>query len=399
MSGVFREDLCTCCGECFTRCQYMDLSRREAVLEISRLIEGKPTRHVMQKCVSCYACDAFCPENANPYDLILSRWSGRYSERGLPVRASYLLPYHQPNYRTDMVPEMDPEEQEMLEHWQNTAPQGEFMYPGCNLMTLPALTRVSALAGLPVAGDWSLCCGEPFYRMGAFEIVEKIARSLDRYYRGRDIKKVVFPCPACMNMFRNVLPRFGAGFEFECEYLAVWLLKRMDAGELSISRKLDRTVTVHDSCHARVLGDEIMETTRELYQRLGLRVINPKHHHEDGICCGIAAGCNRMMPHDIVKVSLRELKEGSATGASEMAVYCGGCYLVMNMSRRFYPGAPRLVHTLELLAEALGEPVFRKVETRSGKILSNVVKKAVPKMLVPSRYKLEEPEVKKPETG
>ncbi len=396
MSGAFREDLCTRCGECFTRCQYMDLSRKEAVGEIKRLIAGEPTRHVLQKCISCYACDAFCPENANPYDLILSRWSKRYNERGLPVRASYLLPYHEPNYRSDMVAEMDTEERDTLERWRRTEPKGEFMYPGCNLMTLPLLTRTSALEGLPVSGDWSLCCGEPFYRMGAFEIVEKIAAGLSEYYKGRDIKKMVFACPACMNMFRNVLPRFGADLGFECEYLPVWLLRKMDAGELSMRRKLSRTVTIHDSCHARVLGDEVMETTRELYKRLGLELINPKHHHEDGICCGIAAGCNRMMPQDIIKVGLRELKEGAETGASEMAVYCGGCYIVMNMARKVYPGAPRLVHTLEYVAAALDEDIPCKVGTRSSKILSNVIKKAMPRILSPSRYKLDEPDVCKP---
>lgn len=396
MSGVFREDLCTRCGECFTRCRYMDLSRDEAVQEIKRLIDGRPTRHVMQKCVSCYACDAFCPEDAHPYDLILSRWSKRYDEKGLPVRASYLLPYHEPNYRTDMVAEMDGDERALLERWRETAPEGEFMYPGCNLLTMPYLARTDALSGLAVSGDWSLCCGEPFYRMGAFDIVEKIAAGLSDYYKGREIKKVVFACPACMNMFRNVLPRFGAELEFECEYVANWLLNRLDSGELSVKKELDRTVTIHDSCHARVLGDEVMESTRELYKCLGLTVINPKHHHEDGICCGIAAGCNRMMPQDIIKVSLRELKEGAGTGASEMAIYCGGCYLVMNMARKVYPGAPRLVHTLEFAAEALGEEMPRKAETRSAKILSNVIKKAVPRILSPARYKPGRPEVKKP---
>ena len=50
-SGRFIEEKCTRCGECFTRCRYLDLSRREAVLEISRLIEDRPTEKVLQKCV------------------------------------------------------------------------------------------------------------------------------------------------------------------------------------------------------------------------------------------------------------------------------------------------------------------------------------------------------------
>ncbi len=110
----FAAGKCTLCGECFTRCRYMDLTRRDAILEMQRLIEDRPTQSVLRNCVSCYSCDAFCPEDAGPYQLILEKWSRRYDQDGLPVRASYMLPYQSPNYRTDMVPEMSPREQRFL---------------------------------------------------------------------------------------------------------------------------------------------------------------------------------------------------------------------------------------------------------------------------------------------
>ena len=69
----FRDEKCTRCGECFTRCQYLNLSRAEAIAEIKGLIAGTGGQKVMKKCVSCYACDAFCPYDARPYALILER--------------------------------------------------------------------------------------------------------------------------------------------------------------------------------------------------------------------------------------------------------------------------------------------------------------------------------------
>jgi Fe-S oxidoreductase len=388
----FIEDRCTRCGECFTRCQYMELSRREAIEEIKRLIEGRPpTRKVLQKCISCYACNAFCPEDASPYELILSRWDKRYRDRGLPVRAAYLLPYHEPNYRSDMEEKMDARERELLAQWKNAPAEGEVLYPGCNLLTTPFLYDLKVFENLPVSGDWSLCCGEPFYRMGMFEVMEKIAEGLTKYYADKKVTKMVFVCPACMNMFRAVLPeKFGAKLDFECEYLVTWLLRKMDAGEIEVNKPLDREVAVHDSCHARVLGDEIMEGARELYRRLGLTVINMKHHHEEGYCCGIAAGCNRQMPQDIIMASWKELREGVGAGTGEMAIYCGGCYLMLNMAKHVVRTSQRLVHALEYLAEATGEPLPRTVEQRTGQILSNVIIKAMPGMLSTKRYKLED---------
>lgn len=383
----FAADKCTLCGECLTRCQYMDLTRRDAILEIRRLIEDRPTRTVLHRCTSCFACDAFCPEGAGPYQLILEKWNRRYEAEGLPARASYMLPYREPNYRTDLVTEMSARERELLAEWKAAPAEGEVLYPGCNLLTVPSLLDLVALDALPVSGDWSLCCGEPYYRLGAFAAMEKIAAALTAHYADKQIAKMVFGCPACLNMFRSVLPdRFGARFDFACEYLGTWLLRQLDEGRLRVRRPLGRTVTVHDSCHGRILGDEIMEQTRELYRRLGLTVVNMKHHHEDGICCGIAAGCNRQMPQDIVKVGRRELREGMDTGAAEMAIYCTGCYLILGLGKNLSGSSQRLVHTMEFLAEALGEEVPRTLETKARKMLVNITAKALPKLLFGKRW-------------
>ena len=388
---VFSPERCTQCGECFTRCMYMDLTREQAIQEIRRLIDGEPTSWVLDRCMSCYACNVFCPEDAHPYQLILEQWDRRYRERGLPARAAYMLPYHTPNYRTDLERAMSPRERELLARWRSTPLQGEVLYPGCNLLTLPALFDLPVFEDLPVSGDWSLCCGEPFYRMGLFEVMERVAAGLSEYYRDRPIEKMVFVCPACMNMFRNVLPgEFGADFDFECEYISQWLLRKMDAGGLEIVRPLDREVTIHDSCHGRVLGDEITESSRELLGRLGLRVINMKHHHADGICCGLAAGCNRQMPQDMVSVGRRELREGVATGAKEMAIYCTGCHLTLNMTRHLVRTGQERVHTLEYLAEATGNQRPRSVVPRTRQMLANIARKALPKLLSPTRYRIEE---------
>jgi len=382
----FREDKCTRCGECLTRCQYMELTRAEAIAEVKRLIAGEATRVAQRKCISCYACNAFCPEDAHPYELMLEAGEARYRRAGLPRRAWYLMPYHTPNYREDMEADMSPRERELLARWKKAEPAGEVLYPGCNLLTVPSLFDLPVFDDLPVAGDWSLCCGEPFYRGGMFPVMEEIAAGLTRYYADKKIDKMVFVCPACMNMFRTVLPgQFGARFGFECEYLVTWLLRRMDAGEIKIARPLSGEVTVHDSCHGRVLGAEVMDPNRELLRRLGLTVVNMKRHHQEGLCCGIAAGLNRFMPQDIMAASRRELREARNTGAPELAIYCTGCYLMLNIMNHAVRSPQRLVHTLEYLGEALGRPGPRVVVPRTRKILWNVTTRAVPKLLSPEK--------------
>ena len=74
---------CKECGECLVNCRYLSLSREEAVRAIRALNAGEPSI-VHERCISCYACDAFCPQNAHPYERIISRWNERYKEHGSP---------------------------------------------------------------------------------------------------------------------------------------------------------------------------------------------------------------------------------------------------------------------------------------------------------------------------
>jgi Fe-S oxidoreductase len=226
--------------------------------------------------------------------------------------------------------------------------------------------------------------------------MEKIAAHLTAYYADKKIQKMVFACPACLNMFRTVLPRdFGARLDFECEYIVTWLLREMDAGRLTVTHPLNRTVTVHDSCHGRVMGAEIMDPTRELYRRLGLKVLEMKRHHENGLCCGIAAGCSNYMPHTILGAARRELREGAVTGVGEMAIYCTGCYLMLNIADHLVRTGQDLTHTLELVGEAVGEKLPRTVSGRTFSILANITKKAIPLMVSRKRYKVEKLETEK----
>ena len=62
-------DKCDLCGECLTRCHYVDYDQETAVGQIQALMEGKPA-DILKACVTCCACNEYCPTGANPFDLI-----------------------------------------------------------------------------------------------------------------------------------------------------------------------------------------------------------------------------------------------------------------------------------------------------------------------------------------
>lgn len=384
---------CVECGECLVRCRYLDLSRRRAVKEIHKINEGRHSV-VHEKCVSCYACNAFCPREANPYERILASWSHRYEEEGLPRRARYLMPTLRPNFRQDLP--FSPEERALHAAWGSDDPPADtVLYPGCNLLAMPGLATGPLFEKLPVWGRFEHCCGEMYFRMGLASEAWRVAERLERFYADHPVKKMVFLCPACYNMFTNVLPdNFGARFPFETQFFTDWLTERLDRGELELKTPLTGSVVLHDSCHARILGEDFMERQRVLLRRLGLAVYETEKNRSDGLCCGMAAGATRYSGADILKAGARQLLALQKSPAETSAAYCTGCLLTLSIASTLVPFVKPVTHTLVLVRRALGEEVAVDTYSRSREVLRGTLRHAVPHYFSRSRFRVADEEAR-----
>lgn len=361
------------------RCEYMDLDLKQAIIEKEKLISGEGSKLVLSKCISCYACNAFCPNAAHPYELILSYFYHRNQQKGLPKRALYFLPQSDPNFRSYILPHLSSRDQAVLKQWKNNDPkEKEVLYPGCNLLTIPYLMNGKAFESLEIAGDFNKCCGEMYFRMGLFHKVEEISKELTQYYADHKPRKMIFICPACYNMFENVLPnQFGANFPFEKELLTDWIIRKIQSDEITISHPIEKTVTIHDSCHARVLGPKVMQSARELVSLLGMKIKEMEHNQEKGYCCGIAAGCTKFSAFDILSASKKELKEASKTNAEELASYCTGCLITFELMGNLYPFKMENYHLVEYLQIAMGEIPTHQHKKVTKTMLKGVITKAL----------------------
>ncbi len=383
-------DRCVECGECLVRCRYLELTRERAVEEMAAINRGqRASSLLLERCVSCMSCNAFCPRDAHPYERIQQQRHRRLQREGVPVRAAYLMPGGGRDFRSDLRPSA--EERALLERWDAPDPPGDtVLFPGCNLRTMPLLATGTLFDGLPVWGGGNVCCGEMHYRIGALDTVERTARTLTRTFRDRGIEEMVFVCPACFNMFRNVLPRqFGARFDFRITFFDRWLQRRIHRRELTFDGSLEGRVVVHDSCHGRVLGRDFMERQRALLRRCGLTVHSAAADPDEGLCCGIAAGAARFSALDLARTSLRAARANQRADGDEVAAYCTGCVLTLGCTRLLSPYRKPVRHLLEYLHEALGEPVHRRQSTPGTRLMLNILRHSLPRYLDPRRVPLD----------
>lgn len=371
--GEFDADTCTRCGNCLAECPAMHLPGDRAKTEIASLIRYRQdpgyahpsTDAVLRTCTSCFACNISCPLDCRPTNLFLSIWRQQYERNGLPERARYFLPHSRPNFRTYVLQRMSAEEKRAVEAWKALDPVDTMFYPGCNLITTPYLTFSKLFDGLPIRGALDYCCGEMYFRMGLEAYVEQTARKCTQYFKTLGAKTVYLQCTAGLNMFTHVLPQFGADFD-GIRFLPFlhYLYGQLASGALPIARRFDgKTVTLQDSCHAKIYEPEYAEWPRKILRLLGFEIREAPRNKETALCCGIGSGFSHGAAYGKAamirgqRACAHNLRDAHADAT---AVYCSGCLEMLAVSRYVARGGSPVYHILELIQEAIGEKPLRR---------------------------------------
>jgi Fe-S oxidoreductase len=362
----FREDLCNRCGNCFAACPYLELPQEKAKQEINNLIE-QGVSLALEVCNTCHTCDAACPNGADPYKLVLERWSVR-NEKGLPATARLVMPSEPCNIWSSLKAIMPPDELALLGAWDDFSPCEEICLTGFYTSAVPYILKAKVLEGLPklVGSEALFGCAGDIYKTGRFDMVEQIARRLERLFSEMGIKKVICSMSAEGMVLSEILPRrFGAKFNFEVEALDVWLLRRLQDEKIALTRDLGMTVTVHDNCLSKMQEGRLQEVNREIIRRTGCRIVEPRHARERALCCGFGAAAARFRIMDIISSGYRRLKELEDTGADAAVIYCPACLFILSLIKEFAGSTMPFYHPVELVEMAAGGEPLRRHERRA----------------------------------
>ncbi|MEA3223693.1 MAG: hypothetical protein U9P49_11095 [Thermodesulfobacteriota bacterium] len=121
-----------------------------------------------------------------------------------------------------------------------------------------------------------------------------------------------------------------------------------------------------------------MDAQRFLLERLGLTIHETPQNKTHGLCCGVAAGCNKYSGLDIFLNGMRQLWTLDRAEGNDAAIYCTGCLVTLSCFRLLSPFGKRLMHIIEYVRQALGEDVERKNKIRALQIVSGIAGHVLP---------------------
>ena len=369
---LFDTEACTICGRCTSVCPAnitgKPLDPREIVLKVGEVaainagvsppvslaegivIEG---HSVLQRirpeevwsCTTCRACDDICPVNIEILDRILDiRRYLTMMESSFPAELSkaFVAMENQGNpwgmsreRRGAWTEQLDFEVPVLGESTQHA----EYLwFVGCagsyddrNTAVSQALARLLHQAGIDFAilGPRETCNGDPARRSGNEYLWQQLALSNIETLDRLGVKKIITQCPHCFNTLSNEYPQLGGNYEVvHHSQLLAELLRGGSVGTPSGGAR--RKVTYHDPCY---LGrhNDIYLAPREVAAAAGnVELVEMRRHGTRGLCCGAGGARFWMEEHTGKKVNIERAEEALETGASEIAVSCPYCYVMID---------------------------------------------------------------------
>jgi len=389
--ATFDAASCNQCGVCFSKCPVVELPESTAKQEISNIIDNQASNSVLGNCTSCMACKLYCPQGSDPHALITQRWRERYAKNGLPVSLELTLPYQFPTVYTKAIDAYPVRLRTLVASW-NHLPQGggTALFAGCNMIMQPYLLDSKLFDGIDIFGSGNICCGEPLFRMGLWDVEKQVARHVHQLFSTINADEIIVPCIACYYMLTVVYPKlFDATIDAKFTPLLDWLHARIESGEFTFTNPfIDTAVTVHDNCWPKIGGDHFFSIARAIIKATGCDVIEMSHTRENARCCGMGGviAANSVM-HGL-KSGIARLDEARSTGADFLVDYCGGCNWFLGTSKSMsIKRLPDVYHVLQLVQHATGERMLNDDNKRVvKKIMNATLRYLVPRTLSRKRF-------------
>jgi Fe-S oxidoreductase len=334
----YKKEICGQCKtiDCLVKCQYLDLDLEKAAQEKQRLIAGEDSI-VLTRCVTCYACEEYCPNGNHPFYLIVDR----QEERGI-------FP----------VPKPATNQQLYIMRPQSTISAKKVRTPLINLCAFTMLEgciRGSLFEGASVISGSDIFCNIMWLHFAKNSTIrERLPAAIENireyFLKDSGIDEIVHFHDECYGAYTHLAPAFGIDVPFKSIHLFDFLNQRLETLKDRI-RPLHQKVAYQRPCSNRL----IPETDRlvdEIFNKIGVIRVKRQFDRENALCCTYSQQAQQRdrLADEVLKKNIDDMVEFEAAFC---AFNCPACFFFMSEAVSERGIMPILMSDLCLMA--LGE--------------------------------------------
>lgn len=314
---MFHEAQCDFCGDCLARCHYLDFNKENGANAFRKLVRGEKVEW-LRDCVTCIACNEYCPQGARPFDLILQRMedAGDFTE---------------PALRDQMAERFKPEGEPRLVESKNRVMSICVMQGN-----MPWAFQGQLFEGIPLLKGKHYFCNVLFAHMGNESIMRERLHTMVDNLAKSGAKEIVFVHDDCYGLIKGLAPEYGVEIPFRAvhlfEYLRDYLQEHRDR-----IKKLDMKVAYQRPCASRYTPekDALLD---DIFEIIGLTRVSRSYDEINALCCGVeVAGPNlKLFPRgkNYEPFRVKNVKDAKDHGAEATVYLCPMCFATLNKKVR-----------------------------------------------------------------
>jgi hypothetical protein len=328
---MWDDSKCDLCGNCLTKCLYVDYDKDEAVAELKELMDGKEAA-ILSKCITCCACREYCPNGADPYDLIC-RMQEKTGAFHVPEAAVAL--FDQLGESPGIVTPGDPDRPILsLCVMESMLPEG--------ILDSQLFQSMTVVKG----GDYFCYIG--YVHIGKESPIGKNARRFIKNLSALG-KEIVFLHDDCYAMVHAKVTDYGIEVPFKYMHLFEYLLSYLKENSSSIV-KLRRKAAYQRPCASRYTPEKDA-LLYELFELIGVECLPRKYERETALCC--TGPIIRIKPELAADIQAKNVNDAISCGAEALVTLCPMCDRILR--RPTSNLGINKIHIIDLCRIALGE--------------------------------------------
>jgi Fe-S oxidoreductase len=301
---MFDRNKCVLCGQCRDRCLYIDYAPGTGAEEWEKLVNGEPVSWLHQ-CITCFACNEYCPNDARPFDLILKR---------LEERGDYVNP------------------QLLSLAQQMFTPKKPFTPPASCRQALSLCTIYTAIPwafsgplfeGLTPLKGTHYFCGLVYPHMGNDALMREGLQPLIDKYASLGAEEIVFAHDDCYTVMTDAVERFGMKLPFKPVHLFEHLRDRLVSRQADI-RPLNMKAAYQRPCASRLTPwkEPLLD---EIFELIGVIRVDRRYDRENAMCCGQDMGGIQKRGDKFPAYKQENISDARKSGAEAMVYLCPMC--------------------------------------------------------------------------
>ena len=257
--------------DCLTRCQWMEFTGvEEARVEKTKMINGEESR-VLSDCVTCFACEEYCPYESHPFDLI-TELHEKYNSLNI-----------NPEIIESTINRFAPHDQVRLKEIDPSKP----MLNKCGFSKLNAKHMEGQLfENLQYVSGLDFFCNLMYHHYGRDSIIKERAPIILKNIKAQGIKEMICYHDECYGFYASFCPRNNIDLPpgFKPIHIYEYLYNYLKEHELDV-KKLDMKIAYQRSCSNRFIP-EIDEWVDKICELIGVERVEREYDREDALCCG-----------------------------------------------------------------------------------------------------------------